>query len=145
MFSCPKSKANCLIKLKIFILVNLFHPLQSNPHSIQCTYANAFPNPAQNSPKKSSFGIAFKARSDSRWISSMDSKRCPRSGPFWVLGIARSYTVLNQANTVAMERYESNFWRNVPEYPMQCETAHYHDAKTKSCLPIILAFFCELH
>ena len=30
--------------------------------------------------EKSSLGIAFNARADSRWISSMDSKRFPRSG-----------------------------------------------------------------
>ena len=30
--------------------------------------------------EKSSVGIAFNARADSRWISSMDSKRFPRSG-----------------------------------------------------------------
>ena len=43
----------------------------------------------------------------------------------------------NQANMVIVERYALNFWRNCHEERVQCETAHYRDAKTTSCLPKI--------
>ena len=54
---------------------------------------------------------------------------------FW--GIARSHTEPNQANMVVMEQYALSFWRNGHEERMQCEMAHYRDAKTTSCLPKI--------
>ena len=56
---------------------------------------------------------------------------------FWVWGIARSHTELNQVNMVVVERYALSFWRNGHEERVQCETAHYRDAKTTSCLPKI--------
>ena len=81
-------------------------------------------------------GIAFKVFFDSACISLIVSKRCPRSG-FLVWGIARSHTEPNQANMVVVERYMLSFWRNGHEERVQRETAHYHDAKTTSCLPKI--------
>ena len=51
-----------------------------------------------------------------------------------VWGIARSHTEPNQANMVVVERYALSFWRNGREERVQCETAHYRDAKTTSCL-----------
>ena len=56
---------------------------------------------------------------------------------FWVWGIARSHTEPNQANMVVVERYALSFCRNGHEERVQCETAHYRDAKTTSCLPKI--------
>ena len=41
------------------------------------------------------------------------------------------------ANMVVAERYALSFWRNGHEERVQCETAHYRDAKTTSCLPKI--------
>ena len=38
---------------------------------------------------------------------------------------------------VVVERYALSFWRNGHEERVQFETAHYRDAKTKSCLPKI--------
>ena len=38
---------------------------------------------------------------------------------------------------VVVERYTLSFWRNGHEEREQCETAHYRDAKTTSCLPKI--------
>ena len=38
---------------------------------------------------------------------------------------------------VVVERYALNFWRNGHEERVQCEKAHYCDAKTTSCLPKI--------
>ena len=35
---------------------------------------------------------------------------------------------------VVVERYALSFWRNGHEERVQCETAHYRDAKTTSCL-----------
>ena len=35
---------------------------------------------------------------------------------------------------VVVERYALSFWRNGHEKRVQCETAHYRDAKTTSCL-----------
>ena len=54
-----------------------------------------------------------------------------------VWGIARSHTESNQANIVVVKRYALSFWRNGHEERVQCETAHYRDAKTTSCLPKI--------
>ena len=59
-------------------------------------------------------GIALKAFFDSVW------------------GIARSHTEPNQAGIA--ERYALRFWRNGHEERVQCETAHYRDAKTTSFL-----------
>jgi len=73
-------------------------------------------------------GIAFNARSDSRLMSSIDSKP---GAVVWVCWTARSHTELNQANTVVVERYLLNFWRKILEESMQCATVHYRDAKTK--------------
>ena len=56
---------------------------------------------------------------------------------FWVWGIAKSHTEPNQANMVVVERYSLSFWRNGNEEWVQCETAHYRDAKNTSCLPKI--------
>ena len=56
---------------------------------------------------------------------------------FWVYWIARSHTVLSQANMVVVERYELNFWWKSLEESMQCEPVHYRDAKTTSFLPKI--------
>ena len=56
---------------------------------------------------------------------------------FWVWGIARSHTEPNQANMLVVERYALSFWRNGHEERVQCETAHYRDAKTTSSLPKI--------
>ena len=81
-------------------------------------------------------GIAFKAFFNSACISPIVSKRYPRSG-FWVSGIARSHTETNQANMVVVQRYALSFWRNGHKERVQCETAHYRDAKTTSCLPKI--------
>ena len=53
---------------------------------------------------------------------------------FWVWGIARSHTEPNQTNMVVVERYALRFWQNGHEERVQCETAHYRDAKTTSCL-----------
>ena len=36
---------------------------------------------------------------------------------------------------VVVERYALSGWRNAHEERVQCETAHYRDAKTTSCLP----------
>ena len=41
------------------------------------------------------------------------------------------------ANMVVVERYALSFWRNGHEERVQCETAHYRDAKATSCLPKI--------
>ena len=41
------------------------------------------------------------------------------------------------ANMVVVERYALSFWRNGHEERVQCEMAHYRDAKTTSCLPKI--------
>ena len=38
---------------------------------------------------------------------------------------------------VVVERYTLSFWRHGHEERVQCETAHYRDAKTTSCLPKI--------
>ena len=38
---------------------------------------------------------------------------------------------------VVVERYALSFRRNGHEERVQCETAHYRDAKTSSCLPKI--------
>ena len=38
---------------------------------------------------------------------------------------------------VVVERHAFSFWRNDHEERVQCETAHYRDAKTTSCLPKI--------
>ena len=38
---------------------------------------------------------------------------------------------------VLVERYALSFWRNSQEKRVQCEAAHYRDAKTTSCLPKI--------
>ena len=38
---------------------------------------------------------------------------------------------------VVVERYALSFWLNGHEERVQCETAHYRDAKTTSCLPKI--------
>ena len=38
---------------------------------------------------------------------------------------------------VVVERYALSFWINGHEERVQCETAHYRDAKTTSCLPKI--------
>ena len=38
---------------------------------------------------------------------------------------------------VIVEPYALSFWRNGHEERGQCETAHYRDAKTTSCLPKI--------
>ena len=38
---------------------------------------------------------------------------------------------------VVVERYALSFLRNGHEERVQCETAHYRDAKTTSCLPEI--------
>ena len=38
---------------------------------------------------------------------------------------------------VVVERYALSFCRNGHEERVQCETAHYRDAKTTSCLPKI--------
>ena len=84
-------------------------------------------------------GIAFKAFFDSACISSIVSKRCPRSD-LLSLGNSQkrtSHTEPNQANMVVVERYASSFWRNGHEERVQCETPHYRDAKTTSCLPKI--------
>ena len=54
---------------------------------------------------------------------------------FW--GIAESHREPNQANMVVVERYALSFWRNGHEERVQCETAHYRDAKTTSFLPKI--------
>ena len=35
---------------------------------------------------------------------------------------------------VVVERYALSFWRNGHEERVQCETVHYRDAKTTSCL-----------
>ena len=35
---------------------------------------------------------------------------------------------------VVVERYALRFWGNGQEERVQCETAHYRDAKTTSCL-----------
>ena len=40
-------------------------------------------------------------------------------------------------NMVVAERYALSFWRNGHEERVQCETAHYRDEKTTSCLPKI--------
>ena len=40
-------------------------------------------------------------------------------------------------NMVVVERYALSFWWNGHEERVQCETAHYRDAKTTSCLPKI--------
>ena len=80
--------------------------------------------------------MAFKAFFDSACISSIVSKRCPRSGLLsW--GIARSHTEPNHANIVIVERYALSCWRNGHGERVQFETAHYRDAKTTSCLPKI--------
>ena len=47
------------------------------------------------------------------------------------------HTEPNQSNMVVVERYALSFWRNGHEERVQCETAHYRDAKTTSCLPKI--------
>ena len=41
------------------------------------------------------------------------------------------------SNMVVVERYALSFWRNGHEERVQCETVHYRDAKTTSCLPKI--------
>ena len=41
---------------------------------------------------------------------------------------------------VVVERYALSFWRNGREERVQCETAHYRDAKTTSCWVILLKF-----
>ena len=51
--------------------------------------------------------------------------------------VARSHTESNQVNMVVVERYALSFWRNGHEERVQCETAHYGNAKTTSCLPKI--------
>ena len=38
---------------------------------------------------------------------------------------------------VVVERYALSFWRKGHEERVQCETAHYRDAKTTNCLPKI--------
>ena len=38
---------------------------------------------------------------------------------------------------MVVERYALSFWRNGHEEHVQCETAHYLDAKSTSCLPKI--------
>ena len=38
---------------------------------------------------------------------------------------------------VIVKRYALSFWRNGLEERVQCETAHYRDIKTTSCLPKI--------
>ena len=40
----------------------------------------------------------------------------------------------NQANMVVVERYALSFWGNGHEERVQCETAHYHDAKINKML-----------
>ena len=56
---------------------------------------------------------------------------------FWVWGIAGNHTEPNQSNMVVVEQYAFSFWRNGHDERVQCETAHYRDAKTTSCLPKI--------
>ena len=51
--------------------------------------------------------------------------------------IARSHTVLSQANMVVVARYALSFWQNGHEERVQCELVHYRDAKATSCLPKI--------
>ena len=57
--------------------------------------------------------------------------------------MARSHMEPNQAKIVVVERYALSFWRNGHEERVQCETAHYLDAKSTSCLPKI-SFETEL-
>jgi len=82
--------------------------------------------------------MAFKARSDSVFISSIVSKRCPRSG---LLSLGKSHGA--KSGEYGDREYELNFWRNGLEESMQCEMVHYRGTKIKNCLPIILASFCE--
>ena len=81
-------------------------------------------------------GIAFKAFFDLACTSSILSKRCPQSG-LLSLGNSQKSHGAKSANMVVVERYELSFWRNGYEEREQCETAHYRDAKTTSCLPQI--------
>ena len=75
------------------------------------------------------------SKPSSIWLESLQSCQNGVLGVvFWVWGIARSHTKPNQANMVVVERYALSFWRNGHEKRGQCETAHYCDAKTTSCL-----------
>ena len=81
-------------------------------------------------------GIAFKTFFDSVCISSIVSKRCPRIG-FLNLGNSQKSHGVKSGECGCVERYALSFWRNGHEERGQCETAHYRDAKTTSCLPKI--------
>ena len=101
--------------LYLFIQIN-FIPFKVIPSQYNALMPTFFP--IVKTLVESISGIAFKAFFDSACISSIVSKRCPR-------------------NMVDVERYALSFWRNGHEERVQCETAHYRDAKTTSCLPKI--------
>ena len=82
-------------------------------------------------------GIALKAFFDSARISSIVSKRCPRSGLLSLGNSQKSHGAKSgeygDCGTICVEFLAKWSWRT----NVQCETAHYRDAKTTSCLPKI--------
>ena len=79
-------------------------------------------------------GIAFKAIFDSACNSSIVSKRCARSGLLSLWNSQKSHGAKSGEYRGSGTRYALSFWRNGHEERAQCETAHYRDAKTTSCL-----------
>ena len=77
--------------------------------------------------------IAFKAFFDSACSSSIVSKRCPRSGLLSLKNSQKSHGAKSgeygACGTICV-----SFWRNGHEERVQCEMAHYRDAKNTSCL-----------
>ena len=67
------------------------------------------------------------------------SKRCPLSGLLSLGNSQKSHGAIlgEYGKYVVVERYTLSFWRNGHNERVQCETAHYRDAKTTSCLPKI--------
>ena len=80
-------------------------------------------------------GIAFKAFFDSAFISSILSKWCPRSGLLSLGNSQKSHGAKSGeyggCGTICAE-FLAKWSRRTR---VQCETAHYRDAKTTSCLP----------
>ena len=120
--------------LYLFIQIN-FIPYKVNSSRYNALMPTFFP--IVETLVKFDFRNCLQSPSSIRLVSFQSCQNGVLGLVFWVWGIARNHTEPNQANMVVVERYALSFWRNGHDERMQCETAHYHDAKTTSCLPKI--------
>ena len=131
---CYKMK-NLYLFFQIYIV-----PLKIFPPTAMHLFQRFFQS--SKHAEKSFVGIAFNARTVSRSISSIHSKRFPRSG---LLSFGNS----QKSHGAKSGEYGGcgatwvEFLAKTHEESGQCATVHYLGAKSKSCCPIIPVSFCE--